>query len=767
MTTRFLAAIDEYVIKDDIPKLVIKRNDRILLDTFTVPIGRRMEIFHWFKIRDTFFILLLVALTAFAFCSCSSITSEKKAPQVVNGVLDLRNWDLESDGPVPLDGQWHFFWKKLADPTNVSEMTAEATFLKVPISWNGQKIIDTELSGSGFATYHCRVLLPDKRPLLGIKFPTVSSAFDFFVDGKKLSSAGKVGTSKDDMVPEYRPHITVFKAENNTLEIAFQVSNYYGKWGGLWYSLYFGSAEAIIELRERKVSFDLFLFGIYIIMFFYHLALFALRPKEKLPLYFGFLCLAIALRGLVQNEVFLLEIFKGLSYRTVVGLDYGTVPLVTSTASVFVWASFPRDYFRNMLVAYLVPSAIFLVLILFTPPLIYQEILVPYQIVMAINILYICAVLLVALKRKREGAYAVALGFMILALTGLNDALYSMHFVFTLYLVSYGLLTFVFCQAYMLSQRFSKAFSAVEKLSVELEDKNIELIDLNQNLELKVEERTEELVAANGEMSALNEKLVETRDQLWGEMKLAKRIQTVLLPKELNVPGYEISAVMNPADDVGGDYFDVISVSGHNWFVIGDVSGHGVPAGLVMMMVQTSIHTVLEQNPGVDPSELLAIVNKTIFKNIVHLQEDKFMTINVFAVSNGGNLKFSGLHQDLLIYRASSHEVEVVEADGMWIGIMNDIQDFIETLSVRLGQNDVLLLYTDGITEAYLPGEEGKKKEMFGDKNLMNILEKNGHRACNEIQQEILAALQGYIMDDDVTMMVIKRLVDDRSISNS
>ena len=74
---------------------------------------------------------------------------------------------------------------------------------------------------------------------------------------------------------------------------------------------------------------------------------------------------------------------------------------------------------------------------------------------------------------------------------------------------------------------------------------------------------------------------------------------------------------MFPADEVGGDYYDVINYGGHDWIIIGDVSGHGVPAGLIMMMVQTSIHIVLKNNPEINPADLVKTINSIITKNII------------------------------------------------------------------------------------------------------------------------------------------------------
>ncbi len=187
-------------------------------------------------------------------------------------------------------------------------------------------------------------------------------------------------------------------------------------------------------------------------------------------------------------------------------------------------------------------------------------------------------------------------------------------------------------------------------------------------------------------------------------MDLAKRIQTILLPETPAIKGYEIAANMTPADMVGGDYYDIINVGGRDWLVIGDVSGHGVSAGLIMMMVQTSIHLVLYQNPAVNPSKLLTVVNKTISENIKKIDETKYMTINVLACFDDGNFIHAGLHQDILIYRALTSTVESIETDGVWLGIEDDIDGMMTDSSLKINNGDTMLLYTDGITEAWAAG---------------------------------------------------------------
>ncbi len=247
-------------------------------------------------------------------------------------------------------------------------------------------------------------------------------------------------------------------------------------------------------------------------------------------------------------------------------------------------------------------------------------------------------------------------------------------------------------------------------------------------------------------------KLIEENAMLRNEMELAKRIQTFLLPKKPLLTGYDIKASLVPAEDVGGDYYDIITIEGYNWLVVGDVTGHGLTAGLVMMMVQTSIHSILIQNPSISPSQLLSVINKTIFDNIKKMGESKHMTIIVFAVLKKGKFLFSGLHEDILIRRSRSGLVDEIETNGMWIGLEPDISDLLITEKLELESGDCMVLYTDGITEAL-----GKDGEFYGDDYLKEVISQNGYKSALDIHTCIINSLEPYQILDDVTVVVLKR----------
>ncbi|MDJ0765136.1 MAG: SpoIIE family protein phosphatase [Myxococcota bacterium] len=278
------------------------------------------------------------------------------------------------------------------------------------------------------------------------------------------------------------------------------------------------------------------------------------------------------------------------------------------------------------------------------------------------------------------------------------------------------------------------------------------LIESRKKLQRIVKEKTSEVVRQKDEIAEQKDQIEQANQALWGEMELAKKIQTVLLPTYPHLKGFEIAAYTKPADLVGGDYYDVINLPDQDWIVIGDVSGHGVPAGLVMMMVQTSIHSVLKNFQDLSPPQLLQAVNKVIYQNIQQMGENKYMTITVFSCARDGTLQFSGLHQDIMIYRANQKKVASVETNGMWIGMVGEIADMLDVDTVALESGDVMLLYTDGITEAVDPDGQ-----MFGTQGLAQALSELGDQPVEEIKDGILKLVDPLENDDDITLMVIKR----------
>jgi serine phosphatase RsbU (regulator of sigma subunit) len=246
--------------------------------------------------------------------------------------------------------------------------------------------------------------------------------------------------------------------------------------------------------------------------------------------------------------------------------------------------------------------------------------------------------------------------------------------------------------------------------------------------------------------------LAKALDALWGEMKLARKIQEALVPVSPRLANCEVAAAMKPADEVGGDYYDVLVSGGREWILIGDVSGHGVPAGLVMMMCHTAVRTVLRGDPEVLPHQLLAQVNTVLTENIRQLGEDKYMSITALRRDLDGTVLFAGAHQDVLVYRAGTDCVEAFETQGIWLGLKERIADSLRTQSFHLAEGDVLVVHTDGITEAMCGGA------LFDNAGLRRVLSGARGKTAKQILDDTFRALEGFEVSDDATLLVVRQL---------
>ncbi len=167
----------------------------------------------------------------------------------------------------------------------------------------------------------------------------------------------------------------------------------------------------------------------------------------------------------------------------------------------------------------------------------------------------------------------------------------------------------------------------------------------------KGQENAQQLKEANDKIQSLNKILNEENLEMRTEIKTAERIQTALLPRqeELDHRDLEISGFMYPAKEAGGDYYDVINDKNSClWLGIGDVSGHGITPGLVMMTTQT-MHSLITRKYAASPRDVVILINSILHKNVTeHLEESKFLTFTSLKYLGNGRFQFAGLQHVFL-----------------------------------------------------------------------------------------------------------------------
>ncbi len=238
------------------------------------------------------------------------------------------------------------------------------------------------------------------------------------------------------------------------------------------------------------------------------------------------------------------------------------------------------------------------------------------------------------------------------------------------------------------------------------------------------------------------------------ELEIAQRIQTSILPRNLSVEGLTISAAMVPAEDVGGDYYDVVPTQGGAWIGVGDVAGHGLKAGLIMLMVQSVVAALTRQRARTSPKEILEILNRVLFDNVrQRLGSDEHVTFTLMRYEADGSLVYAGAHEDILICRAKDGKCEIVPTPGTWMGAIANVSRSITDSTAKLEPGDLMVLYTDGVIEAHNP-----QGEQFGLDRVIELVEKHHADEPELVVQTIVqAALQwGPVQDDDVTLLAIR-----------
>ena len=264
--------------------------------------------------------------------------------------------------------------------------------------------------------------------------------------------------------------------------------------------------------------------------------------------------------------------------------------------------------------------------------------------------------------------------------------------------------------------------------------------------------RGAELVRRVAEEAAQREKAEKQR--LESELAIATRIQTSILPRDLQVENLEIAATMVPATEVGGDYYDVLPGPGGCWLGIGDVAGHGLRPGLVMMMLQSMVAALGRDDFHAAPRNLLQVVNAVLYDNVRNrLGQDEHATLTLIRYFANGELVFAGAHEDLIILRAATGKCQRIETLGTWVGATLDIADVTENQHARLEDGDVLLLFTDGVIEA-----ANTSGEHYGIERLCRELEAAGNAAVSEIRDRLLSSVQRFLarQDDDIALLVAR-----------
>lgn len=282
---------------------------------------------------------------------------------------------------------------------------------------------------------------------------------------------------------------------------------------------------------------------------------------------------------------------------------------------------------------------------------------------------------------------------------------------------------------------------------IERGDLSVARVDHGGNTEIRV------LGQAFDRMSVA---IVDREKRLLDELQVAASLQMSILPDDPRVPGLAIAAYMEPATEVGGDYYDVIPTEDGAWLAIGDVSGHGLGAGVIMLMLQSSLAALVRSHPDASPDRIACLVNEVLFENVrKRMKRREHATLSIFRYTRDGRVRVAGAHEVIVVWRAETGSVELIETPGTWVGAVRSIAEVTIETSFVLAPDDVMVLYTDGITEARRNGVQ------LGLDALIDVV--SAHAASStaaELKDAIVHAVHAWTsqLQDDISVVVLRQL---------
>ena len=288
--------------------------------------------------------------------------------------------------------------------------------------------------------------------------------------------------------------------------------------------------------------------------------------------------------------------------------------------------------------------------------------------------------------------------------------------------------------------------------------------DFAHRIEVYTNDQLGELAGSFNEMTGSIEGLLQTaaeKKRLEEELRIARAIQMSLLPRgPLDVPGLGITALCVPAREVGGDYYDFFHLSDNRLgILIADVSGKGTSAALYMAELKGLVLALSQRYDS--PRDLLIEVNRIISE---HLDSRSFITA-AYAVLDleRGTMRFCRAGHTPLIFfsgAGSTPVAQVLTPNGMVLGLRIEAAEelfpqLLEEVRIDLAPGDVIVLYTDGITEAM-----NTDSDLFGEGRLRRLVEEHGHLDSGELRERIMREVESFVgaanQHDDMTMILVK-----------
>ncbi len=284
------------------------------------------------------------------------------------------------------------------------------------------------------------------------------------------------------------------------------------------------------------------------------------------------------------------------------------------------------------------------------------------------------------------------------------------------------------------------------------------LLDLAAEHETEVLGLEEQAEFMDNRIAELEQQLKEKESRMKKQLNMANIIQQSILPVSFDGWNEIKVAVRHMAlEEVGGDFYDFYRMKNETLgVVIGDVSGHGIPAALVTSMSKILFSSAAEKSTS--PVQIIREVNRTLLENI---RTAEFLTCFMLTVDEDYNLSYTNAsHQRPVLLRQETGEIELLDTDGLFIGIVADEENRYTEGKTGLNYSDRVILYSDGITEAVAPDGEKYTNARF-EKSILRHRDRPLEQFADSLMQDVKRFTGKEAVKDDATIIILELVRDE------
>jgi signal transduction histidine kinase len=377
---------------------------------------------------------------------------DRLVPLAKNGLIDLRNTSFSKE--IKLDGDWHFYWKQLLDPSATTH--PHGSLVSFPHRWDGYILNGQKLPAYGYATYTLKVILPAEHEPLRIAMTEVYTAYRLFINGKPVAHNGTVATSKNKFEPYWQYKTVDIPAGVDTLDIVLQIANFAHSKGGIKKSIVIAEREVIELERNRADAIDLVLTGCLVMGGFFFLGLYLLGNRDKAILLFALFTITYSYRTVGIDNYALHSIFPDISWHIAVRLEYMTLFVGIGLFGLYTRYLYPDDINHTTVRIITLLCALFTAASLSLPAYYFSQLINPFLAVMLYCLVYIPYVYFLAYRNNRPGSKYALMSSASLMVVFAISLLHYWLLIPDLQLLSFiCYISFFFLQSLILSHRVS------------------------------------------------------------------------------------------------------------------------------------------------------------------------------------------------------------------------------------------------------------------------------------------------------------------------